>query len=56
MIAIFDRKLPPQTERLAEPLRPHPCGDGGIYIYTYIRGDGESVTKMLDESIVFAVG
>ena len=24
--------------------------------YTYIRGDGESVTEMLDKSVVFAVG
>jgi len=30
-------------------------GDGGIYIHT-IRGDSESVTKILDESVVFAVG
>ena len=47
--------LPPLAGRAADPLRPYPCGDGGIYIHT-IRGDGESVTEMLDESVVFAVG
>jgi len=47
--------LPPLAGKAADPLRLYPCGDGGIYIHT-IRGDGESVTEMLDESVVFAVG
>ena len=30
-------QIPPQhAGRVADPLWPHPCRDGGIYIHTYI--------------------